>query len=112
MTTLVHFMHYHEGFQHCTAKNLELHSFTYSSVLNRRVGQRNVQVGKFLKNIKRADQNKAVQRVFFLKINKCAGQIPIQVQDGINLQGEYILKNNKRADQNKAVQGGIFSKNQ
>ena len=20
MTTLVHFMHYHEGFQHCTAK--------------------------------------------------------------------------------------------
>ena len=29
MTTLVHFMHYHEGFQHCTAKNLELHSSTY-----------------------------------------------------------------------------------
>ena len=45
---------------------------------------------------------------FFLKINKCAGQIPIQVQDGINLQGEYFLKNNKRADQNKDVQGFFF----
>ena len=37
----------------------------------------NVQVGKFLKNIKRADPSKAVQGDFFLKINKCAGQIPI-----------------------------------
>ena len=36
-----------------------------------------MQVGKFLKkNIKRADQNKAVQGEFFLKINKPAGQIP------------------------------------
>ena len=34
----------------------------------------NVQVGKFLKNIKRADQNKAVQGEFFLKINKRADQ--------------------------------------
>ena len=46
----------------------------------------NVQVGKFLKNIKRADQNKA-------------------------MQGEFFLKINKHADQNKAVQGGIFSQN-
>ena len=37
----------------------------------------NVQVGKFLKSIKRADQNKAVQGDFFLKINKRAGQIPL-----------------------------------
>ena len=48
---------------------------------------------------------------FFLKINKRAGQIPIHMKDGINLQGEFFLKNNKRADQNKAVQGGIFSQN-
>ena len=48
---------------------------------------------------------------FFLKINKRAGQIPIHMQDGINVQGEFFLKNNKRADQNKAVQGGIFSQN-
>ena len=48
---------------------------------------------------------------FFLKINKRAGQIPIHMQDGINLQGEFFLKNNKRADQNKAMQGGLFSQN-
>ena len=53
-----------------------------------------MQVGKFLENIKRADQNKAVQGGFFLKINK-------------------------HADQNKAVHigwnrraGVIFSQNQ
>ena len=44
----------------------------------------NVQVGKFLKNIKRAGQNRCVGGNFFLKINK-------------------------RADQNKSVQGGFFS---
>ena len=50
-----------------------------------------MQVGKFLENIKRADQNK----------------------------GDFFLKINKRADQNKAVHigwnrraGGIFSQNQ
>ena len=68
-----------------------------------------MQVGKFLKNIKRADQNKAVQGEFFLKINKCAGQIPIHMQCAINMQGFFFLKINKRADQNKAVQGGNFS---
>ena len=47
----------------------------------------------------------------FLKINKRAGQIPLHVQERINVQGEFFLKNNKRADQNKAVQGGIFSQN-
>ena len=62
-----------------------------------------MQVGTFLKNIKRADQNKAVQGELFLKIDKHAGQIPIHVQDGIKVQGEYLLKINKRADQNKAV---------
>ena len=35
----------------------------------------------FLKNNKRADQNKAVQGGIFLKINKHAGQIPIQMQE-------------------------------
>ena len=50
----------------------------YSSVPNRRLG-RNKRAGrKILKNIKRADPNKAVQGgFFFLKINKRAGQIPI-----------------------------------
>ena len=45
-----------------------------------------MQVGKLLENIKRANQNKAVQGEFFLKIKK-------------------------RADQNKAVQGEFFSQN-
>ena len=70
-----------------------------------------MQVEKFLKNIKRADPNKAVQGGFFLKINKRAGQIPIHMQDGTNVQGKFFLKNNKHADQNKAMQEGIFSQN-
>ena len=57
-----------------------------------------MQAGKFLKDIKRADQNKAVPGEFFLKINKRAGQIPIHMEE------------NKRADQNKAVQEGFFLK--
>ena len=47
---------------------------------------------------------------FFLKINKRAGQIPIQMQEN-KRAGGFFLKNNKHADQNKAVQGGIFSQN-
>ena len=64
----------------------------------------------FLKINKHADQNKAVHRGwnkhegdFFLKINKPARQIPIHMQDGINVQGGFFLKINKRGDQNKAV---------
>ena len=61
-------------------------------------------VEKFLKNIKLTDPNKAVQGEFFyLKINKRAGQIPIHMQDGINMQGEFFLKINKCLDQNKTV---------
>ena len=56
-------------------------------------------------------QNKAVQGEIFLKINKHAGQIPIHVQDGINVQVEFFLNMKKHADQNKAVQGEIFSQN-
>ena len=42
----------------------------------------------------------------------CTGTIPINVQDGINMQGgAFFLKINKRADQNKTVQGGLFSQN-
>ena len=53
-----------------------------------------MQVGKFLKNIKGADPNKAVQGgFFFLKINKLAGQILVHMQE------------NKRA-------GGFFSQKQ
>ena len=52
-----------------------------------------MQVEKFLKNIKRADPNKAVQGGFFFKINKHAGQVAIKMQE------------NKRA-------GGIFSQKQ
>ena len=47
----------------------------------------------------------------FLKINKGAGQIPIHVQDGINVQGGFFLKTKKRADQNRALQGGFFFQN-
>jgi hypothetical protein len=49
---------------------------------------------------------------FFLKINKCAGQIPRHLQENKGAGGFFSLKNNKRADQNKAVQGGIVSQNQ
>ena len=75
-----------------------------------------MQAGKFLKSIKPADSNKAVQGgCFFLKINKRAGQIPIQMQENkhaggffpsknINVQtkirpcrGKFFLKINKRA---------------
>ena len=34
---------------------------------------------------------------FFLKINKRAGQIPIHVQDVINVQGGFFFKIDKRA---------------
>ena len=34
--------------------------------------------------------------------------MPIHMQDGINVQGEFFLKKNKHADQNRAMQGGIF----
>ena len=39
---------------------------------------------------------------FFFKINKPAGQIPILMQDGINVQGDFFQKNNKRAEQIKS----------
>ena len=70
-----------------------------------------MQVGKFLENIKHADQNKAVQGEFFLNIDKCSDQNKA-VQIGWNKHaGEFFsLKINKRADQNKAVQGGFFLK--
>ena len=50
-----------------------------------------MQVGKFLKNIKHADQNKAVQGEFFLNIDKCADQNKA-VQIGWNKHaGEFFL---------------------
>ena len=63
-----------------------------------------MQLGKFLKNIKLADQYKAVQGGFFLKFNKNARKILIHSQDVINVQWESIHKNNKSANQNKVVQ--------
>ena len=74
------------------------------------LGKRNVQVGNFLKNINRADPNRAVRGDFFLKINKRAGQIPMQMQEN-KRAGGFFLKNNKRAGQNKAVQVGFSSQN-
>ena len=38
-------------------------------------------------------------------------RLEINVQDGINMQGDFFLKINKCADQNKAVQGGFISQN-
>ena len=70
-----------------------------------------------------------MQGGFFLKINKRAGQIPLQMQENkrargfffsktINVQGkirpckgDFFLKINKRADPNKTVQGGFFPQN-
>ena len=47
---------------------------------------------------------------FFSQNYKCAGQIPIQMQEN-KRAGGFFLKNNKRADQNKAMQrGNFFSK--
>ena len=45
----------------------------------------NVQVGKFLKNIKRAGQNRRAGGIFF-------SEISINVQVKINVQGENIKK--------------------
>ena len=71
-----------------------------------------MQVGKFLKNIKRADPNKAVQGGFFFsKLINVQGKYHYKCRK-INVQGDFFLKNNKRAGQNKAVQGGFFSQNQ
>ena len=44
---------------------------------------------------KRADLNKAVQGGIFFKINKRAGQIPVHLQDGINVPGEFLHNNVK-----------------
>ena len=66
---------------------------------------------KVLKDIKCADQNKAVQQEFFLKIINVQDkyQYTCSMQYAKDMQGEFFLKINKRADQNKAVQGGFFS---
>ena len=70
-----------------------------------------MQVGKFLKNIKHADPNKAVQGGFFFsKLINVQGKYQLICRK-INVQGDFFLKNNKRADPNKAVQGGFFSQN-
>ena len=46
----------------------------YSSVPNRRAVQNNMQVGKFLKNINRVEQNKRAGGKIFLKNVKHAGR--------------------------------------
>ena len=70
-----------------------------------------MQVGKFLKNIKRADPNKAMQGGFFFsKLINVQGKYPYKRRK-INVQGDFFLKNNKRAGPNKAVQGEFFPQN-
>ena len=54
-----------------------------------------MQAGKFLKNIKCADQHKAVRGDFFLKFNKLAGPIPIHIQDVMNVQKGIFSQNQK-----------------
>ena len=61
------------------AKYLAKNIFTYSSVPNRRAGRNKRQVGKFLKNTKRAEQNRRAGE-------KISGK-------SINVQGEIFLKN-------------------
>ena len=60
-----------------------------------------MQVGKFLKNIKRAGQNRSAGGKFSGK------SINVQIKIKPS-RGEFFLKINKRADQNKTMQGGIF----
>jgi hypothetical protein len=95
-------------------------------VPNRRAGQKKVQAGKFLENIKRAGRNKRAGGKFSGKsINvryfKAYFDISIELfitnldfltklqvvfnldATHINVQGEFFLKINKRADQNKTV---------
>ena len=45
---------------------------------------------------------------FFLKINKHAGQIPMHLQDEINMQGDFFLENNKCARPKQGRVGGNF----
>ena len=59
---------------------------------NRRVGQNKCAGGKILKKIKRADPSKAVQGGFFLKVDKRAGQIPIQMQENKRAGGFFSHK--------------------
>jgi hypothetical protein len=66
-------------------------------------------VGKFLKNIKRADQNKAVQGGnFFSKLINVQDKYHYTCSMQKTCRGKFFLKINKQADQHKAVQGGIF----
>ena len=52
-----------------------------------------MEVGKFLKKTKRADHNKALQGGIFSQNYERAGQIPVQVQDGINVQRGIFSQN-------------------
>ena len=55
------------------------------------MGQNERAGGKILKNIKRVDQIGPCRGNFFLKMNKCSGQIPLHVQDKINVQGRIFF---------------------
>ena len=65
----------------------------YSSVPNRRIGPNKRAGGKILKKTLNVQiQIRPCRGDFFLKINKRAGQIPIHMQDGINVQGEFFFQ--------------------
>ena len=56
-------------------------------------------VGKFLKKTLDVQTHiRPCRGDLFFKNNKRAVQIPILMQDGINVQGDFFLKNNKRAE--------------
>ena len=69
-----------------------------------------MQVGKFLKSIESADPNKAVQGdLFFLKINKRAGQIEEHMLD-LNMQGDFFSKTINVQTEIRPCRGEFFLK--
>ena len=66
----------------------------YSSVPYRCVGRNKHAGGKILrKTLNVQTKIRPGRGEFFLKINKHAGQIPIHMQDGINVQGGFFSQN-------------------
>ena len=69
-----------------------------------------MQVEKFLKNIKRADPNKAMQGGFFLKINKLAEKIPIHMQENKCARGFFFSKAINMQTKKRLCRGNFFLK--
>ena len=69
-----------------------------------------MQVGKFLKNIKRADQNKAVQRVFFSKLINEQDKYQYKYRMALTCRGNIFSKTINVQTKIRPYRGYIFSK--